>query len=78
MKLDSAVVKLLGLKPDTTNVSSTGGGGCSSASASKIVSQLEDGSTKSYFMKTGSGKEAEIMFQGTSDGMAFKFHRFRD
>jgi protein-ribulosamine 3-kinase len=64
MKLDPAVVKLLGLNPDKTNVSSAGGGGMSSASTSKIVSQLDDGTEKAYFMKTGSGEEAEIMFKG--------------
>jgi protein-ribulosamine 3-kinase len=64
MKLDPAVVKLLGLNPDKTNVSSAGGGGMSLASTSKIVSQLDDGTEKAYFMKTGSGKEAEVMFQG--------------
>ncbi|KAH7079395.1 Fructosamine/Ketosamine-3-kinase [Paraphoma chrysanthemicola] len=64
MKLDPAVVKLLGLDAATTSVSSAGGGGCSSASTSKIVSKLSDGTEKTFFMKTGSGKEAEIMFQG--------------
>jgi protein-ribulosamine 3-kinase len=64
MKLDPAVVQLLGLDPDKTNVSSAGGGGMSSASTSKIVSHVEDGTEKAYFMKTGSGKEAEIMFKG--------------
>lgn len=64
MKLDLAVVKLLGLNPDETNVSSASGGGMSSASTSKIVSQLDDGTEKAFFMKTGSGKEAEIMFEG--------------
>jgi hypothetical protein len=28
------------------------------------VSQLDDGTEKAYFMKTGSGKEAEVMFEG--------------
>jgi protein-ribulosamine 3-kinase len=64
MKLDPAVIKLLSLDPDKTHVSSAGGGGCSSASTSKIVSQLDDGTEKAYFMKTGIGKEAEVMFEG--------------
>ncbi|KAF1831797.1 hypothetical protein BDW02DRAFT_571692 [Decorospora gaudefroyi] len=64
MKLDPAVVKLLGLDGDKTKVSPAGGGGMSSASTLKIVSQLADGTEKAYFMKTGSGREAEIMFEG--------------
>ncbi|KAI4687457.1 hypothetical protein J4E81_008308 [Alternaria sp. BMP 2799] len=64
MKLDPAVIKLLGLNLDKTNVSSAGGGGSSSASTSKITSQLDDGTDQTFFMKTGSGEEAEVMFQG--------------
>lgn len=62
MKVDPAVVKLLGLNSDGTTVSSAGGS--SFASTSKIVSRLDDGSEKAYFMKTGSGKAAEVMFAG--------------
>lgn len=64
MKVDSAVLKLLQLDADTTSVSSAGGGGCSSASTSKIVSKLNDGTEKTFFMKTGSGSVAEVMFEG--------------
>lgn len=64
MKLDSAIVELLGLNAASTSVSSHGGGGMSSASTSKITTKLEDGSEKQYFMKTGSGKDADIMFEG--------------
>lgn len=62
MKVDPAVVKLLGLNSDRTTMSSVGGS--SFASTSKIVSQLDDGSEKAYFMKTGSGNASEIMFAG--------------
>lgn len=62
MKVDPAVVKLLGLSSDKTTVSSVGGS--SFASTSRIVSRLDDGSEKAYFMKTGSGKAAEVMFAG--------------
>lgn len=65
MKLDSAVAKLLGIDPANASVSPVGGG-MSSASASKITAKLEDGSEKLYFMKTGKGKEAEVMFEGVS------------
>jgi hypothetical protein len=64
MKVDSAVLQLLQLEADTTSVSSAGGGGCSSASTSKIVSKLKDGTEKTFFMKTGSGNAAEVMFEG--------------
>lgn len=64
MKVDLAVLNLLQLDADTTSVSSAGGGGCSSASTSKIVSRLSDGTEKTFFMKTGSGSAAEIMFEG--------------
>jgi hypothetical protein len=66
MKLDTAVIKLLGIDPETTSLSSAGGGGCSSASTSKIVSKTEDGVEQSFFMKTGAGKDAEVMFAGIS------------
>jgi hypothetical protein len=64
MKLDPAVAKLLNLNPDNTHVTSAGGGGMSSASTSKITTQLDDCTNKTFFMKTGSGEEAEVMFQG--------------
>lgn len=64
MKIDSAVAKLLALDSSNTSVSSAGGGGMSSASTSKITTKLPDGSTKNFFMKTGSGKDAETMFEG--------------
>lgn len=64
MKLDPAVAKLLCLDSDATTVSSAGGGGCSSASTLKIESKLKDGADQAYFMKTGSGKDAEVMFAG--------------
>ena len=36
----------------------------SSASTSKITSTLPNGTTKNYFLKTGNGQAAEIMFAG--------------
>lgn len=64
MKLDSAVIALLNLDPENTRVSSAGGGGCSSASTSKITTKLEDGAEKTFFMKTGHGSDAKVMFEG--------------
>ncbi|KAK0337763.1 hypothetical protein LTR59_004925 [Friedmanniomyces endolithicus] len=64
MKIDSAVVSLLGLDPDNTTVSSSGGVGTSSATTSRITTTFPDGDTTQYFMKTGKGREAELMFEG--------------
>ncbi|OAG06638.1 Ketosamine-3-kinase [Paraphaeosphaeria sporulosa] len=64
MKLDPAVVELLRLDAEQTTVSSAGGGGCSSASTFKITSKLSDGTEKRFFMKTGKGGNAEVMFAG--------------
>ena len=69
MKLDQAVRDLLSLDPSNTGVSSHGGGGMSSASTAKITTTLEDGTVERYFMKTGNGKEAQIMFQGMPGGL---------
>ncbi|KAI5249470.1 fructosamine kinase [Aureobasidium subglaciale] len=62
MEIDSAVTQLLSLNPRETTVS--GSGGSSFSSTSKITTKLDDGTTKQYFMKTGSGKEASVMFEG--------------
>ena len=64
MKLDSAIAQLLSLDADSTTVSSHGGAGMSSASTAKITTKLSDGSNKQYFLKTGIGNEAEVMFEG--------------
>ncbi|KIW07539.1 uncharacterized protein PV09_01500 [Verruconis gallopava] len=64
MQLDAAVIELLNLNPEVTSVVSAGGGGCSSASTSKITTKDSDGKPKYFFMKTGTGKDAKIMFQG--------------
>jgi hypothetical protein len=63
MKLDEAVVKLLKLEPELTSLSA-GGIGSSSASTNKIATKDENGKERNFFMKTGTGKDAEIMFQG--------------
>ncbi|KAF2861449.1 Ketosamine-3-kinase [Piedraia hortae CBS 480.64] len=62
--VDSAIISLLKLDPNVTSVSGAGGGGMSSASASCIQTQLPDGRRMKYFLKTGSGEAAEIMFKG--------------
>lgn len=64
MKVDPALISLLNLDAAQTTISSAGGGGMSSARTSKITTKLSDGSIKQYFMKSGSGKEAQAMFEG--------------
>ena len=63
MKIDPALTSLLNLDASNTSISGVGGG-MSYASTSKVTTKLEDGSTIHYFMKTGKGKEAEVMFEG--------------
>ena len=72
MKLDPAVLELLSLSPSNTTISSAGGGGCSAASTYKITTTLDDGTKKQFFMKCGSGKDAEVMFKGIHE--AFNAH----
>ncbi|TID16948.1 gb [Venturia nashicola] len=64
MRLDSAVAAVLKVDIAKTTVSSAGGGGCSSASTAKITTTLPDGKEKKFFMKTGHGRDAEVMFEG--------------
>jgi protein-ribulosamine 3-kinase len=67
--LDPNIAQALGIK-DLDNVSasiSTLGGGCSTASASKlIVSRTENNTTshETYFLKTATGEAAEVMLRG--------------
>ncbi|KAI9716523.1 MAG: hypothetical protein M1812_005254 [Candelaria pacifica] len=61
MKLDSAIVEALSLDPSKTTVASHGGSGFSTTA--KITTTL-NGEERKFFMKTGKGKDAEIMFEG--------------
>ena len=62
MKVDTAVLQALRLDPAKTTVASHGGSGFSSTM--KICGILQDGTQRLYFMKTGHGRDAEIMFAG--------------
>lgn len=62
MKVDPAIIELLGLDPAKTSTASSGGSGF--ASTSKITTTLEDGTQKKFFMKSGTGKDADVMFEG--------------
>ncbi|MCJ1302071.1 1-phosphatidylinositol-3-phosphate 5-kinase [Hypocenomyce scalaris] len=62
MRLDPAITRALSLDPATTTVASRGGSGFSTTA--KISSTLASGAQKHFFMKTGRGGDAEIMFAG--------------
>ncbi|TPX09960.1 uncharacterized protein E0L32_008807 [Thyridium curvatum] len=59
--VDPAIVEALGLDPASTKIVSHGGSGF--ASTFKL-SSVVDGEEKNYFVKTGTGKDAEVMFRG--------------
>jgi len=63
LKLDPAILEALSLDPSCTTSSSYGGAGFSTTS--KITSTV-GGVQKLFFVKTGTGKESQIMFAGTS------------
>lgn len=60
-KVDPAIIEALGLDPANAAMHSHGGSGF--ASTFKINSEI-DGKPVHYFVKTGTGKEAEVMFRG--------------
>ena len=60
-KLDPAITKALCLDAPSTTIASHGGSGF--ASTFKITSTV-DGKEKLFFIKTGKGKDSEIMFAG--------------
>lgn len=62
MKIDSAVLRALQLEPAQTTVKSHGGSGFSTTA--KISTRLPNGTEKHFFMKTGRGQDADIMFRG--------------
>ncbi|MCJ1340333.1 1-phosphatidylinositol-3-phosphate 5-kinase [Bachmanniomyces sp. S44760] len=62
MKVDSAIIRALGLNPSTTEIKSHSGSGFSTTS--KITTVLDGGSQKQFFVKTGKSKDAQVMFEG--------------
>ncbi|KAJ4269554.1 hypothetical protein NW762_001221 [Fusarium torreyae] len=60
-KVDPAILEALGLDPANSAMNSHGGSGF--ASTFKITSE-RDGKPVNYFVKTGTGKDAEVMFKG--------------
>ena len=62
MKIDAAILRSLSLDPAKTTIASHGGSGFSSTA--KLTTTLDDGSQKHFFLKTGQGRDAEVMFAG--------------
>ena len=62
MKLDSAIISALSLNLSSTHIALQNGSGFSTTA--KITTISVDGSEKHYFMKTGLGKDAAVMFKG--------------
>ncbi|KXJ96893.1 fructosamine-3-kinase [Microdochium bolleyi] len=60
--VDTAILEALRLDPEQTKISSHGGSGF--ASTFKLSSITPGGKAVSYFVKTGTGSEAEVMFKG--------------
>jgi len=61
--VDPAILEVLGLDAETTKISSHGGSGF--ASTFKLSSvRKSDGQAVNYFVKTGAGAEADVMFTG--------------
>ncbi|KAI5357470.1 Putative protein kinase-like domain superfamily, fructosamine/Ketosamine-3-kinase [Septoria linicola] len=60
--VDSAILSLLNLEAD--QVTASGHGGSSFSSTSKITAKQDDGTSKSFFMKSGKGSDSKIMFEG--------------
>ena len=60
--VDSAIVRALGLDAEASRLAAHGGSGF--ASTFKLTTSRADGSPASYFVKTGTGRDAEVMFRG--------------
>lgn len=61
MAVDSAILEALGLDAENTKQTSHGGSGFSSTFK---VTSTKDGKEANYFVKTGTGRDAETMFRG--------------
>lgn len=63
--VDPAILEALGLDAETTRISSHGGSGFASTFRLSSVKKNDDGGQEvSYFVKTGTGPEADVMFTG--------------
>ncbi len=66
--VDGAILEALGLDAKDTKMSAHGGSGFSSTFK---LSTTVDGQAKHYFIKTGSGADAETMFQGNGGSIVY-------
>lgn len=64
--VDSAILAALGLDPKTTKQASHGGSGFSSTFK---ISGTKDGKEVRYFVKTGTGSDAKVMFAGEHESL---------
>jgi len=62
MRIDPSIPRTLSLPPSNTTLSSHGGSGFTTTG--KLSTTLADGSKKLYFLKTGAGRDSEVMFAG--------------
>lgn len=62
--VDAAIVDALGLDPASTSIASHGASGF--ASSFKLSTTVK-GEPVNYFVKTGTGPEAEVMFKGEDE-----------
>jgi protein-ribulosamine 3-kinase len=60
--VDPAILEALGLDASQASISAHGGSGFSSTFK---LSAVVDGKPVDYFVKSGSGSDAEVMFRGT-------------
>jgi protein-ribulosamine 3-kinase len=70
-KVDPAIIEALGLDPANSAMNAHGGSGF--ASTFKITSE-KDGKPLNFFVKTGTGEGAEVMFKGTSTFCSILYH----
>ncbi|EXF80446.1 fructosamine kinase [Colletotrichum fioriniae PJ7] len=64
--VDPTILEALQLDPEQTKIASHGGSGF--ASSFKLTSVI-DGQPTNFFVKTGSGKDAEVMFRGEHESL---------
>ncbi len=61
LKVDAALLEALGLEASDSEIHAHGGSGF--ASTFRLSSKIR-GNEVDYFVKTGSGQDAEVMFRG--------------
>lgn len=74
MELDPNVATTIGFDRKNTKLYSLCEGGCSFAATFRIVARCADGGKKTYFMKTGHGSKAKVMFEGEHASLTALHH----